>query len=191
MGLDPNHFGNRADVDSQAGFLGEMMKAFARWAIFLVVLLIPLTGLAGQFKVTRVYDGDTVKAEGQDVEIKVRLVGIDAPETSKSKRQPGQPFSQQATKYLAGLVLNKVVDVKGYGTDRYGRILGVIFLDGKNVNLEIVKAGFAEIYRGNPPHGFDPEPYRQTEEQARQAGRGMWVQGSKYVSPKEWRRLGG
>ena len=47
--------------------------------------------------------------------IKIRLVGIDAPETAKGKRKPGQPYSQKAKKYLAGMVLNKVVDVKGYG----------------------------------------------------------------------------
>jgi len=186
--LDSHHFGNRADVDSQAGFLGEIMKAFARWAVFLTALLIPVVGYAGQFKVTRVYDGDTVKAEGHDIEINVRLVGIDAPEASSGKREPGQPFSQQATKHLAGLVLNKVVDVKGYGTDRYGRILAMVSLAGKNINLEMVKAGFAEVYRGKPPYGFDPEPYRQAEEQAQQAGRGMWCQGSRYVSPKEWRK---
>ncbi|PKN64132.1 MAG: hypothetical protein CVU57_16285 [Deltaproteobacteria bacterium HGW-Deltaproteobacteria-15] len=165
------------------------MKAFARWAVFLTVLLIPLVGYAGQFKVTRVYDGDTIKAEGHDIEIKVRLVGIDAPEASSKKREEGQPFSRQATKYLAAMVLNKTVDVKGYGTDRYGRVLGVISLDGKNINLEMVKVGFAEVYRGDPPHGFDRDPSRQAEEEARQAKRGMWVQGSRYVSPREWREF--
>ena len=47
-------------------------------AIFFFLSICPLS-IAGQFKVTKVYDGDTVKAEGHDIEIKVRLVGIDAP----------------------------------------------------------------------------------------------------------------
>jgi len=42
------------------------------------LLVLPTISLAGQFKVTRVYDGDTVKAVGHDIEIKVRLIGIDA-----------------------------------------------------------------------------------------------------------------
>jgi endonuclease YncB( thermonuclease family) len=42
-------------------------------------------------------------------------------------------------------VLNKTVGIKEYGQDRYGRILGVIFLAGKNVNTEMVKAGCAEV----------------------------------------------
>lgn len=152
-------------------------------------LLLPTLSLAGEFKVTRVYDGDTIKAEGHDIEIKVRLVGIDDPETSRKKREPGQPYSQQATKHLAGLVLNKTVDIKGYGLDGYSRILGVVYLDGKNINLEMVKAGLAEAYRGNPPHGFDPAPYRNAERAARAEKRGMSSLGNKYISPKEWRKV--
>ena len=95
----------------------------------------PTIGLAGQFKVTKVYDGDTLKAEGHDIEIKVRLVGIDTPEKSRKKRDPGQPFSQKAKEHLAGLVLNRMVDIKGYGLGPYNRILGVIYLNGKNINL--------------------------------------------------------
>ena len=156
--------------------------------LLLLLLLVPGELPAGQFKITRVYDGDTVKAEGQDIEIKIRLVGIDAPETSRKKHEPGQPFSQRATKHLAELVLNKVVEVKGFGMDRYNRILGVIFVDGINVNLELVRVGLAEVYYGRPPRGFDTGPYLGAEREAREAQRGMWVQGDKYVSPKEWRK---
>jgi micrococcal nuclease len=121
-------------------------------------------------------------------DIRVRLVGIDAPEVSHRKHEPGQPFGQQAKKHLAGLVLNKVIEIKEYGKDRYGRILGLVFLDSKNVNLEMVKAGLAEAYRGKHPSGFDPAPYLQAEEEARAAKRGMWVQGDRYLSPRDWRR---
>lgn len=77
-------------------------------------VLIPLMStfvFAGEFKITRVSDGDTVKAEGHDIEIKVRFVGIDAPETSKKKRDPGQPFSQKAKEHLADLILYRTVDM--------------------------------------------------------------------------------
>ncbi len=156
--------------------------------LFAFLILFPSILSAGQFKVTRVYDGDTVKAEGHDIEIKVRLVGIDTPETGKKKRDPGQPYSQKAKKYLADLVLNKTVDIKGYGLDRYGRVLGVIHLDGRNINLEMVRAGLAEVYRGKPPKGFDLTLYLEAEKKARNAKRGMWSQENKYISPKEWRK---
>jgi endonuclease YncB( thermonuclease family) len=120
--------------------------------------ILPTVSLAGQFKVNRVYDGDTVKAKGHGIEIKVRLVGIDAPETSRKKREPGQPYSQQAKKYLTEVVLNKTVNIKGYGLGPYNRTLGVIFLSGKDINLEMIKAGLAEVYRGKPPRGFDTAP---------------------------------
>lgn len=153
-----------------------------------IFLVFPTVSLAGQFKVTRVYNGDTVKAEGHDIAIKVRLVCIDAPEISRKKGEPGQSYSQNATTYLAGLVLNKTVDIKDYGLDRHGLNLGVIYLDGNDINLEMVKAGLAEVYRGLAPHRFNLAPYWQAEKEAHEAGKGMWAQGDKYVSPKTWRR---
>jgi len=74
------------------------------------------------------------------------------------------------------------------GQDRYGRTLGVVFLGRKNVNLEMVKAGYAEVYRGIPVAGFNSAPYWKAEEEARAAKKGMWAQGDKYVSPGEWRK---
>jgi endonuclease YncB( thermonuclease family) len=145
---------------------------------------------AGQFKVVRVTDGDTIKirAPGSKSDFNIRLIGIDAPETSKKKIKPGQPFSQKSTKYLAGLVLNKPVEIQSYGTDRYGRTLGVVYLNGANVNLEMVKVGLGEVYRGKLAKGFDNKPYWEAEKEAREAGRGMWSLGDRYVSPREWRR---
>ena len=156
--------------------------------ILAVVILLPTISLAGHFKVVRVYDGDTVKAVGHDIEIRVRLVGIDAPETSKAKHKPGQPYGKKAGKYLAGLVLNKIVDIKGYGSDRYGRILGEIFIEDKNVNLEMVETGYAEVYSGQPPRGFYLSAYQMVEKKARHANLGIWSQGDEYLSPRSWRR---
>jgi micrococcal nuclease len=68
-------------------------------------------------------------------------------------------------------------------------ILGVLFVDGMNVNLEMVRVGLAEVYEGRPPRGFDPAPYLVAEKEAREAQMGMWVQGDKCVSPREWRRM--
>ena len=171
----------------------RILKGKIAWAFCLLVtisLSLPvLPALGGEYKVTRVVDGDTIKVRSVSDETTIRLVGIDAPEASHKKREPGQPFSQQATKYLAGLVLNKTVDIKEYGHDRYGRILGVVSLGAKNINLEMVDAGFAEVYRGDPALGQDLAPYWKAEEQARVAKRGMWVQGSKYLSPREWRKM--
>ena len=154
--------------------------------LFTLVHSIPLH--AALYKCTRVTDGDTITVVTGGQKFTIRLVGIDAPETSKKKHDPGQPFSQQSTKFLAGMVLNKYVDIVSYGNDRYGRTLGVVYVDGKNVNLEMVKAGLAEVYRGKPAPGFDNDPYQKAEDEARSAGKGMWSLGDKYISPKDWRK---
>ena len=87
------------------------------------------------------------------------------------------------------MVLNKTVDIKGYGQGPYNRILGVVYVDGKNVNIEMIKAGLEEVYRGRPPKGFDTGPYWKAEAVAKEAGRGMWSLGDRYVSPRKWRRM--
>jgi micrococcal nuclease len=169
------------------------MRVINRYSGIIVVvvclLVVSVNSLAGQFRVTRVTDGDTIKIIGNDVKMTIRLVGIDAPETSRKKNQPGQPFSRKSTNYLASLVLNKSVEVKSYGTDRYDRTLGVVFVEGINANLEMVKAGLSEVYRGRPAKGLDLELYWNAEAEAKKAGIGMWSLGDKYISPKDWRRI--
>jgi micrococcal nuclease len=97
-------------------------------------------------------------------------------------------FIFNASHSLAGQYKVSRVTVKSYGPDRYGRTLGEVFVDGKIVNLEMVKAGLAEVYRGTPAKGQNMKPYRKAEEEAKAAKRGMWVLGDKYVSPREWRK---
>jgi micrococcal nuclease len=152
------------------------------------LLLLPTVSTAGQFKVIKVYDGNIIKAKGSDIEIKVRLAGIDTPETPRKSR-PGQPYGYEAKNQLARLILDKEVEIKGYGLDRLNRILGVIYLEGKNINLEMVRAGLAEVYRGGRPRGLDLDPYWLAEKEAREALRGVWSLGDEYISPKKWRKM--
>jgi len=159
-------------------------------AILVVSFLLAFitTAQAQDYKVVRVYDGDTIKVEHQDIEIKVRLMGIDAPETSKKKGQPSQPYGQAAKKHLTGLIYGTMVDIKGYGLGRYNRLLGVVYLKGKNINLEMVKAGLAEVYRGKMRKDFEVMPYLQAEREARTIQRGIWSSSNIHISPKAWRR---
>jgi micrococcal nuclease len=172
-----------------------MIRTFPKRRTVLFISILALfifnasLSFAGQYQVFRVVDGDTFIVKHGDIKITIRLVGIDAPELSNNKRKDGQPFSRQSTKHLAGLVLNKTVEIKSYGPDRYGRTLGEVFLDGKSVNLEMVKSGFAEVYRGTPAKGQNMEPYWKAEEEAKASNRGMWVLGDEYVSPREWRAM--
>jgi micrococcal nuclease len=161
-----------------------------RILLLLLMLFFPSVLLAGQFTVTHVHDGDTIGVGGHGIELKVRLAGIDAPETSKGQIDAGQPYSQPAKRYLTDLVLNKSVTVDHSGFDLDNRMLGVVYVGTKNINLEMVKAGFAEVSQGQTPKGFDLGPYRQAEEKAREEGKGMWSLGGKYISPQDWKKMG-
>jgi len=161
--------------------------------IFLILtsqflLFIPALSIAEHFTVAFVDDGDTIICENRDITIRVRLVGIDAPEIGKNKRYAGQPFSREAKLALEKLILKKVVDIKGYGLDDYNRLLAVVDSSGKDINLELVQQGLAEVYNGRSPNGLDLEPYRKAEKEAKGSLRGMWSLRDKYVSPGQWRR---
>jgi micrococcal nuclease len=145
---------------------------------------------AGQFKITKVYDGDTVKAEAGQTVVYVMLVGTDAPEVSTRSGQPSQAFGEEAKTFLSSMVLGEEVEVAGYGLapDPDDKIVGVIYVRGKNVNLEMVKRGMAEVCRENLPRGFDVEPYLAAETEAKAGRIGIWSLGEAYVSPREWRK---
>jgi len=154
---------------------------FSAIAIVLL-LLLPSLCFAAQCTVTRVLSGDTIQAKGPKGKLIVRLVGIDAPEK-------GQPYSDRARTYLTNLVLRKSVFIFTHGKDEKHRVLGEIFLKGRSINIEMLKAGLAEVYRGIPPKKLDLVQYLVVEKEARDAKRGMWGQGQKYVSPSLWRMM--
>ena len=157
--------------------------------LFIIFLFAIVTAAhAGQYEVTWVYDGDAIKAQGPEGEIRVRLMGIDAPETSKKKGQASQPYALAAKKHLMDLIYGKTVEIKGYGLDQYDRLLGVVYLDGKNINLEMVRAGLAEVYRGKMRKDFDVVPYTQAEQVARISQQGIWSVGNIHISPRAWRK---
>ena len=139
------------------------------------------------FKVIKVYDGDTIKVAGLDLTFKIRLVGIDSPEIGFNGRQ-SQPFSKKARRYLIQLLDGKKVAIKGYGTGGYNRQLAEVFVGDKNINLEMIKAGLAEVYRGKRPQTLDSKPYFKEETRAKRSKKGMWRLGKHYKSPRQWRR---
>ena len=106
---------------------------------------------------------------------KIRLNGIDAPESH-------QAFGQKSKQHLSSLVFGKDVRVKYKSRDKYGRILGTVYVDGKDVNLEMLKAGYAWHYKR-----FDSTPaYAAAESEARQNRRGLWLD-SNPTPPEQFR----
>lgn len=145
-------------------------------------------------KITKVSDGDTVHfVDSKGMKLKVRLYGIDAPETEKSNRRtgivskPGQPYGEEAEKALKGKVLGKIVKLEIMDKDQYKRMVSVIILDGRNINKEMVSEGWAWAYRQylDRPHASD---YINAEEQARKQKLGLWTQPNPQP-PWEFRKL--
>lgn len=116
-------------------------------------------------KVVSVADGDTITIRLKDGSTeKVRLFGIDAPEKD-------QPYGNEAKRKLNDLVYNKSVTVKTQDTDDYGRVVGTLVLNGKDINLAMVKAGCAWHYKHYAP---DNTKLAEAEKSARAAKAGLW-----------------
>lgn len=135
-------------------------------------------------KVVSVADGDTLTIlDEARVQHKVRLAQIDAPETSHGKNKPGQPFGNDSKQSLAQLTFGKVVTASCGDTDRYGRSVCGISVDGIDVNREQVQRGMAWVYRR---YAHDTTLYR-AEDDAKREKRGLWRL-EDAVPPWEWRK---
>lgn len=125
--------------------------------------------------------------------LRVRPFGIDLPERPRRDASgritaPGQPYGDAAATCLAGLVQGRRVRLEIYGSDRTRRVLGTLFSDLDNLNLALVEAGLAEVYRGSTITDPYRPQYAAAEAAAQQAGRGMWTLGAHYESPRAYRR---
>lgn len=139
--------------------------------------------------VERAAEGDTVTViTSNQTKLRIRMLGIDAPETPKGAKFPGQPYGPETDAYLKRLVEGKRVTVEISGVDRYKRLLSTIFIDGKDINLAMIEVGLAEVSRG--PESGNPYTmqYQAAEETVRAAKKGMWVLGDTYESPRAYRK---
>jgi endonuclease YncB( thermonuclease family) len=134
-------------------------------------------------RVVRIADGDTVTVlDSTNTQHRIRLQGIDAPESH-------QAFGTQSKKNLSDLILDQDVTIEYEKTDQYGRIVGKILFDGKDINLEQIKAGMAWHYKEyqREQSAEDRELYARAEDEARNARRGLWVDADP-VEPSAFRR---
>lgn len=153
-------------------------------------LLIASIGAAGnpcangcvQGTIVGIADGDTVTLLVDEVggkrQQRVRLTDIDTPERA-------QPWGSRARQALADKVFRRAVQVASGGEDRYGRLLGRIYLGVRDINREMVREGHAWVYRRySSDHSL-----LQDEDAARVRRAGLWsLPDAERVPPWEWRR---
>ncbi len=148
-------------------------------AVLLAGLLSDAAGATPAFraKVIGVADGDTITVLHDRRSQKVRLQGIDSPEK-------GQPFGERAKQFTSRLAFGQEVTVHVTDRDRYGRtVAGIVLPDGRSLNHEIVRAGYAWWARR-----YSRDPSLATlEAAARKARAGLWAD-PHAQPPWEWRR---
>jgi endonuclease YncB( thermonuclease family) len=151
---------------------------------FVVVALITyvLGGevLAADFiGISRIVDGDTIWID----KTKIRLHGIDAPETKQEcKQADGSPYlcGATSTDALRVLIGSNPIRCEGDTYDRYQRLIAVCYIGTVNLNAELVRQGWALAYRR-----YSKE-YISAEQEAQAAKRGIWA--GEFEPPWEWRR---
>ena len=101
--------------------------------IFILLLILSLNSLAEELsgKVVSVTDGDTLTLKVDRKKHKIRLAGIDTPEKD-------QPWGKEAKKALVDKVRKKIITVEVVDTDRYGRLVGKVYLGERYINKELV-----------------------------------------------------
>jgi micrococcal nuclease len=165
-----------------------------------IILLLPILvfsfALAGQPPgdqrpdiILKVVDGDTLKIEHQGRIESIRLIGIDTPESrvnQKAKKDAARNqedikkiigLGQEATRYVKRLVKpgeTIKIEFDRQIRDKYGRLLGYVYLpNGKMLNEEIVKAGYANLMT-YPPNVKYEDRFLRAYREARENNRGLW-----------------
>lgn len=124
-----------------------------------------------------VFDGDsaTLRVSGSDNKLTVRLYGIDAPELQ-------QDYGKTASARLRELILQKPIEIVSKGLDNKKRPLVVIYCNGQDINLEMLREGMAWHY-----DRFDHTPeYEAAHAEAKEHKRGLWINDNA-IHPEDFR----
>jgi micrococcal nuclease len=146
---------------------------------YLLLLVIPLilSSIAAAqdfYLCSRVIDGDTIVVEIKGKKEKVRLIGVDTPETVHPNK-PVEYFGKEASDFTRRMVEGKRVELEydWQKRDKYGRLLTYVYTeDGTFLNAEIIIQGYGFAYTSYPFKYLDN--FRQYEREARENNRGLW-----------------
>ena len=129
-----------------------------------------------QGKVTRIADGDTFTITSNGQRYRIRMYGIDAPESS-------QKYGKESTKYLSKIILNKQVGIKIMDKDRYDRIIGKVFYNNQDINERMLESGHAWFYEY---YAKNETGYKNAYEDARKNKKALWKDANP-ENPRDYR----
>lgn len=139
-------------------------------------------------------DGDTIHLEMPDESVKkIRLFGIDAPEIGRTDDNlPPQDGSMEAVSFLRSASRGQTLRVEALGTDKFGRILGLVSLPGasETLNESMAREGHAWHHPSRDIRHSASEAIERLAEQARRERRGLWENPSP-MHPKDFRKSAG
>ena len=129
------------------------------------------------YKVLKIIDGDTFWVQNSSRRFKVRLIGVDAPETRNSQYKKRGYYAEEAKEFVRRLTEDKFVrleyDVQTI--DRYQRDLAYVYLeDGTFLNAVLLRSGYA-IVATFPPNVRYTEYFLKLQREARDRKVGLWV----------------
>lgn len=148
-----------------------MFKESLPFSFVLILTLLISLSHAEIYRVKRVVDGDTLLLTNGE---KVRLIGVDTPET-KHPKKPVEYFGKEASLFTKRMVEGKEVRLEydWQRKDKYRRTLAYVYLlDGTFLNAEIIKQGYGFAYKRFPFKYL--EEFRRYEKEAREKKRGLW-----------------
>lgn len=129
------------------------------------------------YTVSKVIDGDTLELQLGDKIEKVRLIGVNTPETVDPRRKVecfGREASDYAKKILTGQKVSLEFDLSQDQRDKYSRLLAYLYLeDGSLFNLDLIKAGYAYEYTYKKPYLYQSQ-FQSAEDQAQSKQLGLW-----------------
>lgn len=128
-------------------------------------------------KLIRVVDGDTLVVSINGEQEKIRIIGLDTPESVKSNH-PIECFAKEATEHITELLssnstLSIVSDPSQDTRDKYGRMLAHIFVGEVNIAQQMIVDGYAYEYTYRTPYIYQSE-YRNAQLEAKEYERGLW-----------------
>ncbi len=155
------------------------LPSLASVVVLVVVIVLLVTGgdeesTSAEVTITRVVDGDTVEASVNGKTEDVRYIGVDTPESVKPDA-PVECYALAASHFNEDLVEGETVRLEYDAEERdvYGRLLAYVYLDDTFVNAELVERGYATTLT-IPPNIRFAELFAELENDASEAGRGLW-----------------